>query len=186
MVAVGVTGHRQLPHLKIAALAVDIAMEKIINCFGGESLSVISPLAEGADRLVAERALEKYDVKLIVPLPLEIEDYLLDFTSESSKQSFRQLLQRAGSIIHLPVQEPRMNGYLAAGMYTLKHCDVLLALWDGQPPRGIGGTGQIVAEARKQGKPLVWIKTEHREKEQTEIGVIESRIHYERMPSADI
>jgi hypothetical protein len=34
---------------------------------------------------------------------------------------------------------------------------VLIALWDGQPSRGKGGTAEIVAYARQRGIPVVWI-----------------------------
>ncbi|MEJ2757600.1 MAG: hypothetical protein P8046_03870, partial [Anaerolineales bacterium] len=119
MVAIGVTGHREFPYPEIIAQAVDIALNKIIGCFGGKQLTIISPLAEGADRLVAERALENYEVILIVPLPLETGDYLQDFSSETSKQAFLQLLQRADSIIQLPFQDTRTANYLSAGFYTL-------------------------------------------------------------------
>lgn len=179
MVAVGVTGHRNFSNPEGVALAVDEALEKIIISFGGSSLTVISPLAEGADRLVAERAMENYMARLIVPLPLEIDDYLKDFSSETSKQAFRQLLQKAISIIDLPSQDIRAASYLSAGMYTLEHCDVLLAIWDGQPARGIGGTGQIFAEAREQGKPLVWIEVDRSGQRDD----AKPKIYYERFPT---
>ena len=38
----------------------------------------------------------------------------------------------------------RTHRYACAGAYIVKHCDVLIALWDGQPARGLGGTGQLV------------------------------------------
>jgi hypothetical protein len=36
--------------------------------------------------------------------------------------------------------------------------DVLLAVWDGRPARGFGGTGDVVAYARRRGVPVevVW------------------------------
>jgi hypothetical protein len=37
-------------------------------------------------------------------------------------------------------------------------CDALVAVWDGQPARGRGGTADIVAYARKKRRPLAWIK----------------------------
>ena len=39
----------------------------------------------------------------------------------------------------------------------MARCDVLLAIWDGEPARGEGGTGQIVAEAIEAGLPVVWV-----------------------------
>jgi hypothetical protein len=41
---------------------------------------------------------------------------------------------------------------------VLRHSDVLLAVWDGMPARGPGGTGAIVAAARTMGLPLLWVE----------------------------
>ena len=49
------------------------------------------------------------------------------------------------------------------GRYVLDRCDVLVAVWDGQPARGRGGTADIVAMARHCGKPMAWIRATHRE-----------------------
>src|SRR5207245_181823 len=35
--------------------------------------------------------------------------------------------------------------------------DLLIALWDGEEAKGIGGTGQIVREALQRGIPVVWV-----------------------------
>jgi hypothetical protein len=41
----------------------------------------------------------------------------------------------------------------------LDRIDVLLALWDGKPARGRGGTAEIVRRAHDLGLPVVWIST---------------------------
>ena len=51
----------------------------------------------------------------------------------------------------------REAAYAAAGLAVLDRCDLLIALWDGMPARGPGGTGDQVAEARARALPLVWI-----------------------------
>jgi hypothetical protein len=35
--------------------------------------------------------------------------------------------------------------------------DLVVAIWDGEPERGVGGTGQIVREARDAGRPVLVI-----------------------------
>lgn len=159
MVAVGVSGHRKLADSEHTTRAVDEALDKILNIFGDETLRVISPLAEGADRLVALRALDKHNASLVVPLPLHVSEYLLDFDTPASKAEFLKLLERAEEIIELPIVGSREQCYLAAGMYVIKHCDVLIAVWDGEPSRGTGGTAEIVQEARKRGMPIAWVHT---------------------------
>jgi len=41
------------------------------------------------------------------------------------------------------------------GQYVVDHCDVLIAVWDGQPSRGRGGTAEIVQYALEQNRPII-------------------------------
>ena len=186
MVAIGVSGHRDLIDFAAVSNAVDKALKKILATFGENSLQVISPLAEGADRVVVWRAMAYYSVRLVVPLPLEASDYMLDFESISSKAAFKTLLEQADQVIELPVKDTREACYLAAGMFILDHSDVLIAVWDGEPARGIGGTAEIVAEARRRCIPLAWVQVAGGERESSSVkkdlaGVLP--IHYERFPT---
>jgi len=63
----------------------------------------------------------------------------------------------ADEILFVPKVSSREGAYQAAGERVVEMCDVLIALWDGQKGRGKGGTGEIVAYARKKSLPLVWI-----------------------------
>lgn len=157
MVTVGVSGHRELVNVRDISKAVDQALEKILAEYPAVALKVVSPLAEGADRLVAKRAIEGFQAELIVPLPFEPSDYMQDFKTSASKQEFLDLIGLADEIIFLPAQETRAASYYAVGLYVVDQCDVLIAIWDGQPARGVGGTAQIVEEARKIGKPIAWV-----------------------------
>lgn len=94
MFTIGVSGHRELIHLEAITIAVDEALHTIQIAYGESPLQVISPLAEGADRLVARCAIENFSGKLIVPLPLERSDYLHDFESALSKAEFDNLLEK--------------------------------------------------------------------------------------------
>ena len=49
---------------------------------------------------------------------------------------------------------------MASGRYILDRCRFLIAVWDGQPGGGLGGTAHIVTEARQRGLPLAWVKAE--------------------------
>jgi hypothetical protein len=53
----------------------------------------------------------------------------------------------------------REGTYAEAGRVTVERCDALLAIWDGAPSRGVGGTADAVAEARDGKVPLYWIRT---------------------------
>src|SRR5205814_763061 len=85
------------------------------------------------------------------PLPFERTSYEQDFSTDDSVSDFRRLLGHAGSILELDGSretEQRQNlSYEAAGRIVLNHCEVLLAVWDGQEAHGVGGTAGIVALA---------------------------------------
>ena len=44
-----------------------------------------------------------------------------------------------------------------AGKVVVDRSSVLLAVWDGQPSRGLGGTADVVAYARQRGVPVTVI-----------------------------
>ena len=57
----------------------------------------------------------------------------------------------------LLAKDTRVEAYEQAGQYVADHCDVLVALWDGRPATGRGGTEEIVQYARENKRPVVWI-----------------------------
>jgi hypothetical protein len=121
-------------------------------------LIVVSSLAEGADRIVAEAGLAA-GFELHVALPLSRGEYALDFDTEASRAAFERLLGRAAAVIDLngaPNQRPR--AYEAAGLFMLANIDVLIAIWDGQVAAGVGGTAEIVGRAIADGIFVVWIE----------------------------
>lgn len=161
---VGVTGHRRIPDDPRLTSRVREALERYRALApASEStptrLALVSPLAEGADRLVAREALQIPEATLEAPLPLPEDEYSTDFETEESKREFDALLGRAEVISILAGADTRDEAYERVGRYVVDYCDALIALWDGQPSRGEGGTADIVAYARRQGRPLIWINT---------------------------
>jgi hypothetical protein len=154
---IGVSGHRDLSGYEMIPDVVDAVLDSINSIYKADSWMVVSPLAEGADRLVAARAISQLNARLVVPLPLPLDDYLLDFPASGSRDEFQDLLLKAEEVIQLPGSRRRDLAYAAAGQYVVNHSDLLIAIWDGKPAHGLGGTGEIVELARKTGLPLVWI-----------------------------
>ena len=160
---IGVTGHRQLPDPAALLPAVRTAIQGLVERFLGPgaepALLVVSALAEGADRLVATEVLAGPDATLEASLPLPPAEYLGDFTGDASKAEFNDLLGRAASVWLARPGASRDEAYERAGRHVVDRADVLVALWDGEPPRGRGGTATIVAYAREQGVPVAWVPT---------------------------
>lgn len=182
-VSIGVTGHRFLAEVDKIAAGVDEALRRIEETFPGEPLTVISPLAEGADQLAARRILARPGARLLVPLPLPSADYVTDF---EFPETFLSLLDRADEVIELPLASTRNQAYEAAGRYVLNNCDVLIAIWDGQAAQGRGGTAEIVALARRRGLPLAWVRAGNRRpgtRQPTTLGEEQGTVSFERFPA---
>lgn len=158
-IVISVTEHRFLRELDELIPSIDGVLDLIKAQWPGRMVTVISALAEGSDRLVVQRLLERWDARLVVPLPLPEDLYLQDFRSPDLRQEFLDLLAQADEIVRFPADIGRPNGYAAASDYLLDHCDLLIALWDGEPAQGDGGTGNVVAAARQLGLPIAWIYT---------------------------
>lgn len=169
---VGVTGHRleaipeadrnrvesriaeALERLETEALALR-DREAAMFAPDPPSFTLVSPLAEGADQMAAQAALAR-GWRLQAVLPFDRETYLADFNDEDSRSRFGQLVQAAGCVLELPGEpHDRLEAYVMAGRGTVAHCDVLIAVWDGLPPRGRGGTGEIVEFAIQRGTAII-------------------------------
>jgi len=159
---IGVCGHRHLPHDGIPAITAKIQtfyQTEITRC-AAERIAVMSSLAEGADTLCAKFALD-FGLRLIVPLPMKALEYRNDFP-ESLASEYDCLLSIADQVFVVEAQEPvpptpqRGFYYRQAGIYIAKHCDVLLAVWDGNERDSADGAGtwETVKLARETGKPV--------------------------------
>ena len=152
MITIGITGHRDIVETK--KLKQDITkLFKNLHSQNQET-KLLSPLADGADRFVADVYLEvfKDKAKLVVPMPFDQERYMEDFDS-TSKEEFLEYLKMADEVFE--VDNNQECHYKSVGVYVVDNSDMLLALWDGTFNAKSGGTGDIVAYARKKGKEVV-------------------------------
>ena len=159
----GVTGHRDIPAADVLVLkkAVEKIFRNIAARFPASPLALISPLADGADRLVAEVALG-LDIELIAVLPMPAVEYEKDFQAPGSVDRFRDLLAQSRQIVLGPPADAgpaafegpaRDDLYRRVGLHVALHSHVLIALWDGQESGKTGGTSEIVGLQRR-GLPI--------------------------------
>jgi hypothetical protein len=157
---VAVSGHRYmalrdypLHRQRIAAFFVTLREN-----YPHTPVRVISSLAEGADRLVAEAALECGN-ELIVPLPLEPAEYERDFPE--SVAEFRALLARVPTenvfVLRTgdaDVQAARRDHawrdrrYRTADEYIAAQSHIVLALWDGVDNSQAAAGSSVVVRLR--------------------------------------
>jgi hypothetical protein len=165
---IGITGHRappKLPEQSEAPLRNQI--DRLFATFiatmgkGGKDFIIVSSLAEGSDRIVSEAGLAA-GFRLEAVLPFNRSEYMRDFETEASRREFEQLLARASDVFELDgASGERPRAYEAAGLFMLANIDLLIAIWDGQPAAGIGGTEEIVNRAIADGSMVVWIEPIH-------------------------
>jgi hypothetical protein len=154
---IAVTGHRDLIAAEIPGIrqCVRNFLQDLVERYPEHRLSVVSPLAEGSDRLVAEVAIE-LGLALTVPLPMARDLYLQDFLTPESREQFESLCDSADEIFELPlargntIEQISVEGaardrqYAQVGVFLCAHCHVLLAIWDGKSTPNLGGTAQVV------------------------------------------
>jgi len=145
----GVSGHRDLVARSIPTLRKQLS--RVFSSFRAAyphtPFQLLTPLAEGADRLAAEVALAS-GIDLIVPLPMEQAEYERDFITAKSLAEFRALLARAKSRWEIPMAAKagtrnRTRQYAKVGELIARDSHVLILLWDGEENRKIGGTAWV-------------------------------------------
>lgn len=154
---VAVTGHRDLVAGELPALRerVGSLLAELESRHPERRLLVVTALAEGADRLVADVAIE-LGVAFTVLLPMARALYVEDFADGESRKQFESLCAAAHEVLELPLASgntveaiattgaARNRQYAQLGVFLCAHCHILLAIWDGKIGKELGGTGQVV------------------------------------------
>jgi hypothetical protein len=142
----GVSGHRDLVAADLPDLRRQLRdiFQRCMSAHPAATFELLTPLAEGADRIAAHEALV-LGIRLVVPMPMEQADYERDFTTAESFAEFRQLLQVAASRFELSTaaSAQRSQKYAAVGDYIAENCDVMILLWDGEDNQKVGGTSWV-------------------------------------------
>ncbi|HEV3018771.1 MAG TPA: hypothetical protein VGY49_07110 [Burkholderiaceae bacterium] len=120
-------------------------------------VKVTTSLAQGADTIGAEAALSM-NVELQAILPFARAEYAKDFDGDRAKRTYDRLLHKAARVLELPGdRRDEVSAYRLAGEILIRSSDLLIAIWDGGPGRGPGGTADIVEQAVHSGLPVLHI-----------------------------
>jgi len=147
MTRVGITGHQRLDDdgaWPWVASAMRAELAKITP-----PLVAVTSLAIGADQLLARLVLERGGtIHAVVPYA-DIERSF----SPRDVVVYRELARQATlEVLDMPGTEE--DAYLAAGQRVVDLSDIILAVWNGRPAKGKGGTADVVDYALKRG---VWV-----------------------------
>ena len=164
---IGITGHQRLNDAAAWQWVGD-AIRSELSIFSPPLVGITS-LAIGADQLLARLVLERGgQIHAILPYQDIERSFLLE-----DLPAFRQLVDQA-EIEVLDTPGTDQDSYLAAGLRVADLSDLLIAVWDGQPADGKGGTADVVAYAERKGVPLVYINPVTRSVQR--VGVVPSPI----------
>ena len=154
MVTVGISGHRKKSQMSDTLRIKDIIKQRFLDLKGKFNVScgidflLVSPLADGADRLFVDAIWEvEPEARLMVPMPSARETYEKDF-DDQSKAAFARYLNdpRCIETIELP-----FNGeerYLEVGKFVVDHSDFMFFVHDGEFASEFdGGTASIYSYA---------------------------------------
>lgn len=153
MTRLAVTGHRGLSETTTAL--VDAALRREISKRAENGPLVgLSCIADGADALFARAILDHGGTLHVIVPARKYRDSL----PREHHATYDALIAEAAETIRLDHVESDSSAHMDASLHMLAEVDELLAVWDGQPARGYGGTADVVDVARDQGVPItvVW------------------------------
>jgi hypothetical protein len=172
LLRIGITGHRAIAADPMVSKAVETAITKLFRTLANGStpskadkplsssahfrLKVISMLAEGADLVGMQAALD-CGAELMGVLPFDEQSYREGFAGGQSRVVFDNVLSKLSSIVVLGGIVGDDASYELANSEILDQSDVVIAVWDGDPARGPGGTGDVVHDALERGLPVIVI-----------------------------
>jgi hypothetical protein len=149
---IGITGHRDFDD-RTSGL-VRQQLRRIVGEYDPLDLTGVTCLAVGADTLFAE-AVHERGGRIEVVVPAKRYRRCLP---PAHRRTYDELLARAADIHRLPFLRSDPRAYRAGGQRMLTLVDSLVAVWDGRPAQGLGGTAEVVAAAYDRGMrvEVVW------------------------------
>jgi hypothetical protein len=145
---VGITGHRGLDNdieTQVRALLADAVKE-----YDPAELVGVSCIADGPDSWFAETVLAHGGrIEVVVPAT----EYRQSLPAEHHA-TYDELLQQASDIHETGMTTADSQAHMTGSEILVGLVDELLAVWDGQPARGYGGTADVVTYAQRHGTPV--------------------------------
>lgn len=112
-----------------------------------------TPLATGSDQIAAQSA-RANDYQIRALLPFKVSEYCRDFRGRELEE-FTVHLETADNVMALPGDRSASDAYVLVGKAVIAASDVIVAIWDGEPGNGPGGTAHVVELALREGVPVI-------------------------------
>ncbi|MFE7317843.1 hypothetical protein ACFU7T_32795 [Streptomyces sp. NPDC057555] len=145
---VGITGHRGLgPDVEQRVRAM---LDTAVKTYDAAELVGISCIADGPDAWFAEAVL-RHGGRLEVIVPAG--EYRAGLPV-GHHAAYDELLSRATDVHETGLTTSDSDAHMAGSEILVGISDEMLAVWDGKPARGYGGTADVVAYAERTGTPV--------------------------------
>ncbi len=147
----GFAGHRRVPDaegLRAAIRREVIAMKELL----GNRMIAITGAAAGADLIFLKTCVE-LRIPAIVILPFPEEKFAADFEDAEEWAMALRLSGVALAKYVAPGGQEAPEAYQVVSRLLLEWADAFLFAWNGEPPKGAGGTGETVGETQALGIP---------------------------------
>ncbi len=145
----GFVGHRQT-RLSQNRNVLQDQLETVLRAIQTHSPSIVltSGAADGSDLLAGAAARH-----LGMPWhAITLDDNEIQAARDTGATRIEALNETAATSPNAP--------FVALQSRILDSADLILALWDGQPSRGAGGTADTVAQAGRRKLPVLWLASQ--------------------------
>ncbi|WP_037577625.1 hypothetical protein [Phaeacidiphilus oryzae] len=153
----GITGHRGLPApvaAQVRAALDEFVAARAPAAVGPTKLTAVSNLADGPDSWFARAVLDHGgSLEVVVPAG----EYRAGLPTWHHPE-YDALYARATAVHRTGLTASTPEAHQTGSEMLVSLVDELVAVWDGRPARGYGGTADVVAHARHLGIPvrIVW------------------------------
>ncbi|WP_327291024.1 hypothetical protein [Streptomyces sp. NBC_01198] len=148
----GITGHRGLT--EDVEHVVRTALGTVVREYAGDDLVGVSCLADGPDAWFAQEILRNGGrIEAVLPA----EEYRESLPG-SHHPLYDDLVRRSSQVHTTGLIQPGPEAYQIGNEIMMGLVDILVAVWDGRPARGYGGTADAVSYAHRTGLPVrvIW------------------------------
>ncbi|BDU04683.1 hypothetical protein GV791_12000 [Nocardia cyriacigeorgica] len=159
MTTIGITGHSNLSEATQMFVADELRV--VLRPYAGTGLVGITCLARGADQIFAQIVLELGGaIEVVIPAA----DYVSGIRQPADRKRVDDFIANARAVHELPFLMSGPESYLAASKELINRSDLLVAVWDGSPPDGRGGTADAVTYAKRIGRNVAVVWPENSER----------------------
>ena len=133
---IGITGHQNLESNE--TWVRDVLREIIVGLKAQEGLT---SLARGTDQIFAG-ILSDLRLPYVAVIPCSL--YVDTFESPAIRKQYLAFLKKASRVMTLNLEKPEGIAFYEAGKKVVELSDRMIAVWDGQKAKHLGGTADAV------------------------------------------